>query len=104
MSGTDEVAFLSLPLDADLMARLEAYARADRRAVRAVVEDALEEYLDAHPSHEQTLAAGRAAMREYEAECGPFTAEEYAAAHAWVDDILAPHGDGYGAQPSEEDR
>jgi predicted transcriptional regulator len=104
MSETDEDAFLSLQLDADLLARLGAYAQADRRAVGAVVEDALEEYLGAHPSHEQTLAAGRAAMREYEAEYGPFTEEECAAAHAWVDEILAPRGDGYGAQPSEEDR
>lgn len=61
MSGTDDGAFLSLKLDADLLVRLEAYAQADRRAVCAAV-------------------------------------------HAWVDEILAPRGDGFGARPSEEDR
>ncbi|MFG2023531.1 hypothetical protein [Streptomyces sp. NPDC048825] len=55
--------------------------------------DAVEEYLGAHPNHEQLRAAGLAAMREYEAEYRPSTEEELAAADVRIDRPTRPGGD-----------
>ncbi|GGK74541.1 hypothetical protein [Streptomyces flaveus] len=99
---TIENRHLTLRLDAGLIARLRDYAQADRRPVDAVVADAVEEYLGAHPNHEQRRAAGLAAMREYEAEYGTFTEEELAAADARIDWLMRPGGDDeHGGEPLE---
>ncbi|GAA3807589.1 hypothetical protein ACFS5L_28270 [Streptomyces phyllanthi] len=58
-----------------------------------MVANAVEEYLGTHPNREQVRAAGLAAMYEYEAEYGPFTEEEPAAADARTDWPFGP-GDG----------
>jgi hypothetical protein len=79
---------LSVDLGADLVARLRAYSEADRRSVDAVVADAVEEYVGMHPNHEQLRVAGLAAMREYEAEYGPFTETERAEADARIDRLM----------------
>ncbi|MFE9649472.1 hypothetical protein ACFYO0_36260 [Streptomyces sp. NPDC006365] len=96
---TVENGHLALRVDAGLIARLQDYAQADRRPVDAVVADAVEEYLGAHPNHEQLRAAGLAAMREYEAEYGPFTEEELAAADARIEWLMSPGGDDHGGVP-----
>ncbi|MGW0826661.1 CopG family ribbon-helix-helix protein [Streptomyces sp. NPDC002845] len=83
-------------LGVDLAARLRAYAEADRRTADAVVADAVEEYLATHPNHEQLRAAGLAAMRQYEAEYGPFTEAEWAEADAWIDRLFGPGNDEHG--------
>lgn len=93
MTEPTEDVRLSLDLGPDLTARLRARAAVDRRTVDAVVADAVEEYLANHPNHEQVRAAGLAAMAEYEAEHGPFTEEEIAAADAWIDRLMRPADD-----------
>ncbi|MEV0219976.1 hypothetical protein [Streptomyces sp. NPDC050704] len=99
---TVENGHLTLRLDAVLIARLQGYAQADRRSVDAVVADAVEEYLGTHPNHEQRRAAGLAAMREYEAEYGPITAEEQAEASAWARRLFGVCDDARDG-PSRED-
>jgi hypothetical protein len=51
---------LSVDLGAGLATHLRAYSEADRRSVDAVVVDAVEEYLDAHPNREQLRAEAAA--------------------------------------------
>lgn len=58
-----------------------------------MIPDAVEENLATHPNHEQVRAAGLAAMREYEAEHGPFTEEELAAADARIDWLMGSEDD-----------
>lgn len=88
-------------LGTDLAARLTAYADACRRPVGAVVADAVEEYLGAHPNHEQIRAAGLQAMREYEAEFGPFTEAELAEADARLDRLFGTVDDEHGGSRTE---
>jgi predicted transcriptional regulator len=87
---------LSVDLGTDLTARLRQYAEADRRSVDAVVADAVGAYLATHPNHEQTRAAGLAAMREYEAEYGAFTEAERAEANARIAWLFGPADDDQG--------
>jgi predicted transcriptional regulator len=97
VTGSDEAAGrLSVDLGPDLGTRLRSYAEGFRRSVDAVVADAVEEYLGAHPNHEQLRAAGLAAMREYEAEFGPFTEAERAEADAWIDRLFGSADDDQG--------
>ncbi|MCT7351264.1 hypothetical protein N4P33_03645 [Streptomyces sp. 15-116A] len=86
-----------------LAARVKAFAVACRRPVDVVVADAVEEYLDAHPDHERLRAAGLAALRRYEAEHGPFTEDEIAAADARIDRLLSAEGEKHEG-PRTEDR
>ncbi|MFF4799789.1 hypothetical protein ACFY1U_15425 [Streptomyces sp. NPDC001351] len=95
MTGLNEEAGrLSVDLGQDLTARLRSYVEGSRRSVCAVVADAVEEYLGAHPDHEQLRAAGLAAMREYEAEFGAFTEAERAEADARIDRLFDTADDG----------
>ncbi|WP_371100312.1 hypothetical protein [Streptomyces sp. PU_AKi4] len=84
---------LSLSLGGDLTECLKAYAESCRRPVEAVVADAVEEYPDARPDHRQPRTAELTAMREYEAEHGPFTEEETAEADARTDRLFRPADD-----------
>jgi predicted transcriptional regulator len=94
VTGLDEEAGrLSMDLGPGLGARLRSYAEGFRRSVDAVVADAVEEYLGAHPNHDQVRAAGLAAMREDEAEFGAFTEAERAEADAWVDRLFGSADD-----------
>ncbi|MPY64572.1 hypothetical protein [Streptomyces spongiae] len=90
MNEPTEGGRLTPELGADLAARLRTYAEADCRSVDTVVANAVEEYLSTHPNHEQVRAAGLAAMREYEAEYGPFTEAERAEADARIDWLMGP--------------
>ncbi|WP_405646558.1 hypothetical protein [Streptomyces sp. NBC_00019] len=96
MTEPMEAGRLLANLGTDLLARLTAYAEADRRTVDAVMADAVEEYLGTHPNHEQLRAAGLAAMREHEAEYGAFTEAERAEADEWIDRLFGPGDDGQG--------
>lgn len=95
MTGLDEESGrLSVHLGPDLSARLRSYAEGFGRSVDAMVADAVEEYLGAHPNHEQLRAAGLAAMREHEAEFGAFTEAELAEADVRIDRLFDPAADG----------
>lgn len=100
-NGSEEDVLLSVALGADLTVRLRVRAEVDRRSVDAVVADAVEEYLATHPNHEQVRAAGLAAMREYQAEHGPFTEEELAAADARIDRLMGPGDDERAGSPGD---
>ncbi|MFD7769436.1 hypothetical protein [Streptomyces sp. NPDC059787] len=88
---------MTVPGGGDLTERLKAYAESCRRPVEAVVADAdadaVEEYLDARPDHQQPRAAGLTAIREYEVEHRLFTEEETAEADARIDRLFRPADD-----------
>lgn len=94
MRGRGSDGDLSVEIAAALAARLTAYAGACGRPVGDVVADAVREYLDRHPDHERLRAAGLAAMQEYQAEFGPFTARQNADAEARIDRLFRRDGEG----------
>lgn len=79
----------SVSLDAELGTALRQYAAAEDEQISAVISRALEQYLD----DRRVTRAGLRAMEEYEEEYGPFSKEEMAEAHAWVDDLFGRSGE-----------
>lgn len=76
---------LSISLDAGVAERATALAAEQGLTLSAYVGRSLED--------QQILADGRAAMDEWEAEHGAFTAEEHAEAAAFVDSLDIPRRD-----------
>jgi predicted transcriptional regulator len=70
----------SVSIDAELGTALREYAAAEDEQISAVISRALERYLD----DRRLIRAGLRAMKDYEAEYGPFSEQETAEADAWA--------------------